>query len=625
MPNQVLGDGTNTSRGVTENSEAYTCSQERQRQNQQIRTWCDTKWTHWGVVPKPDESQLRQVNECYNEENSWSSQMKEHCPEGVLAVPIMIFNLMLIGIVASQSPERGSPGYILTHGNLAELKGHFTEEVIRSRCNGIANDRDLRLLHESLCKEGGINACPTQRQRQWEAAVVEARACKNNLRSEFRENPSILAEIDRNAQAVFDERQRIKALIESNNQKINQIKATCDPIINPQRYNLLRFSPYFLQIDALKQAKDFIFPNRNAMIRYNRCVENQAVNDPELLNQLLRRTGSLIEKLYADAFGSLKCFNSENRIKYFCEMVGRIGTGGVVSLASVMAAKSARRQLTEATEDGLRRGIEAARRNADDAVRVGGRPSTDDLVRRHHNFNRRLEAATTQAEKDAIIADEIQRFVREGNEEYVRDGRLVFQSSMKPVTAGGQYHVSLYRANINGRNVFIKELDVKGDDPIDELREIANGQIIESLGFGPRIEMVEQAGKRYLVMDEVPGINVFELLLADQRTRNTKSTIDSMLGITTPSQQESIRRLAEHLSDNPEYFNRLREMARRLEEVGFKNAGDFQFMVDTRQGADSIQIIDSMFFNLAEKNPGGWRMPTNKVNSIIEDLEILSY
>lgn len=232
---------------------------------------------------------------------------------------------------------------------------------------------------------------------------------------------------------------------------------------------------------------------------------------------------------------------------------------------------------------------------------------------------------------DLAVAKELNIHIDDGNRKYLREGEFVFKSSMKLLkNVGGTNKIAAYHAEHEGRALFIKQIANEGKD--SALRQVLYAKILYALGLGPKTDLVRMSTEYYLIMDELPGVNIKEVLRPLWRQRNTRRKIDKMLGIKTKDLAESLSMFANAILGSESYMKRLELIVRRLDENGF-SVFDFQFMVDLETGPESIKIIDVESFGRSvepntkvEFETGDYRGdPGNTMRGYLETLKGFVY
>jgi len=229
-----------------------------------------------------------------------------------------------------------------------------------------------------------------------------------------------------------------------------------------------------------------------------------------------------------------------------------------------------------------------------------------------------LEAATSAS------------LITEGHEKFVSNRDFVFSGTMKRVKTSGVEHEAAFRAVHNGRKLFIKQIStsLKSDMQLSMATlDVLHAKILNSLGLGPRTDLVFIKGSYYIVMDEVSGINIKETLHPEWRKKtNTRKEIDKMLGVETKSMKQSLQLFSRAILHSDEYMNRLTDIVQILEDAGYHSTDDLQFMIDLSVGPSSIQIIDTDSFERSDEPiPGSSdASPTHTMREILDRLAELA-
>lgn len=220
-------------------------------------------------------------------------------------------------------------------------------------------------------------------------------------------------------------------------------------------------------------------------------------------------------------------------------------------------------------------------------------PNLKGLLERNEEHQRQLELCRQDGcFGDTLALEELAFYLELGKNRYITSTPQNFRDSFKSIKgAGGKDNQGVFRAAHADGPLVIKALK-EYRSIFEYLNEVFNAKVIHALGFGPRTDLVNIEGEYFLVMEEVSGINIKEVLRSSWRTRQTRRRLEPMLGGPTSGLREVIQKFSSLIVNDPSYADRLSEISRALAEVGFTNIADAQFMIDTSLGSNSIQLID---------------------------------
>jgi hypothetical protein len=245
-------------------------------------------------------------------------------------------------------------------------------------------------------------------------------------------------------------------------------------------------------------------------------------------------------------------------------------------------------------------------------------------LERHRQYQKSLDHTGSDEERKSITLTELSVHITQGNDQFVKGGEFTFKDNISPSgLVSGNRNAGTFRMSQKGKSYFVKKLS--DDKTYDELiNDILLSKVIYQLGLGPKTELVKAHNSFYLIMEEVPGINIKEVLYPGLSTDSTKERIDAMLGITSADLGEAILNFSKRLLTSDDYLNRLAEIQNILNRNGFYNVDDFQFMIDFSQGPESIQLIDVEAFKRSDLITTSEHSPDKVLSGIIELLAQLA-
>ncbi len=97
------------------------CTPEEKQANLDILAECNTNWEKWGVSPKPNSSELRDPNNCSSLASLGTLQ---GCADALVAFPIFIGEMALMGARALSPIDKKSFMYISQNGSLKEIEAY---------------------------------------------------------------------------------------------------------------------------------------------------------------------------------------------------------------------------------------------------------------------------------------------------------------------------------------------------------------------------------------------------------------------------------------------------------------------------------------------------------------------
>lgn len=185
--------------------------------------------------------------------------------------------------------------------------------------------------------------------------------------------------------------------------------------------------------------------------------------------------------------------------------------------------------------------------------------------------------------------EKVSGIIASNNRTYLENDSLFLDSLTKVNGVSGKSYKEVYAGIRNGRRIFVKNI---GPEKylVTILTSILNSKLLEHLGLGPRTDFIEIDGDYYLIMDEVQGINVKELLSSDWRTAKTKKKINEMLEQNYSSVTNAVGAFAKVMMGESGFELELDRIQTLLLETGFIYTPDFQFMVSLDIEAKKLKV-----------------------------------
>ncbi len=328
------------------------CSAEQLLQNQKILQYCDQNWKNWGISPKPKDSEIRDLKECPSHlgEAVVNFPVAEGCAEAILALPILIADTALMGLLAVAMPEqKNSYTYVSQNGSLQEIKAYLTSEFMRAECEYA--EEDLPTYVEAKCpdQQSQLDSEKSAKCRsQALEDLVKIKLCLKNSRTKYR---SYVAKLNQEAHEIYRIQQQRKQEEKDRALVIETVKSKCEVLMNPLKgsmYTLL--SPLTMITYGATETKNFLNPDQKQVEAFNNCVAREIRNDPDLKQDLMLSGQGFIDQAIGQS-SSLQCYNQKQRAEIQCKVAKAIFTGGsslvvkeiVKKFGKVGAEKVARR------------------------------------------------------------------------------------------------------------------------------------------------------------------------------------------------------------------------------------------------------------------------------------------
>lgn len=314
------------------------CSPEERIQHREetheILAECNANWENWGIDPIPDASELRDPENCSKGLQSWALQTGYACANALIAIPVMLAQLGAYAIVSLLPIDKTTYSYVIREGTEQDAIDFVYAKFERELC-GIAK-REINGHVDKKCpmteretnshlNPEGARACRTEALEE----IDQARSCfSSRLRPSFRENRE---SIDSEIQEMVSLQNELRRIETEKREKLAQIKRTCEVFLNPLRGNMafgLLMPVTYTAIDLQSRA----FPDEERVAQYNQCVQEQAANDPELVEDLKKSSLSIIDRLIGST-KSYQCYNELTRKEIVCgAAMAVIGAAGPAML-----------------------------------------------------------------------------------------------------------------------------------------------------------------------------------------------------------------------------------------------------------------------------------------------------
>ena len=240
-------------------------------------------------------------------------------------------------------------------------------------------------------------------------------------------------------------------------------------------------------------------------------------------------------------------------------------------------------------------------------------------LERHRAYLQKRQNTKTSGELTALEHQELQAHLNEGAYNFKAGEGFVFNGNLQelPNTSGNR-RVATYRASYRGKNFFIKEIQTK--EIAELIDDILMSGIIFELDLGPKTKLVKINSSFYLVMEELPGINIKEILYPEMATATTKRKIDELLGIESLDLNDAIKAFSNALIRSDDFIASLASMEQTLKANGFYNVDDLQFMIDPRDIEGSLKLIDVESFERSDLVTTSSHSPDKILSGIINLL-----
>jgi len=106
------------------------CKPAQVQRNRDIIQRCNSNWANWGI-DTPPANELRNENDC---ESVASAETLLGCGDAVLALPIFLGELAVMGIAATIPIDRNTFGFVSQNGSLQEIQAFLTGEFFHEQC-----------------------------------------------------------------------------------------------------------------------------------------------------------------------------------------------------------------------------------------------------------------------------------------------------------------------------------------------------------------------------------------------------------------------------------------------------------------------------------------------------------
>lgn len=217
--------------------------------------------------------------------------------------------------------------------------------------------------------------------------------------------------------------------------------------------------------------------------------------------------------------------------------------------------------------------------------------SRSTYLERHRIYIHKRQNASSTDDLIAIEQNELQTHLAEGAKSFKNGESFVFKDNLQELNnTSGNRRVATYRVIHQGKSLFIKQIQYKEEAELIE--DILMSGIIYELGLGPKTNLVKINDNYFLVMEDLPGVNIKEILYPEMATTTTKSKIDELLGIESANLDDAIKAFSNALIRSDDFIARLASIEQILKANGFYNVDDLQFMVDPKNIEDSLKLID---------------------------------
>lgn len=273
--------------------------------------------------------------------------------------------------------------------------------------------------------------------------------------------------------------------------------------------------------------------------------------------------------------------------------------------------------------------------------------ATDELCRAisHEaleNANREIErtAQISLTEKNYAqyvlrMEKEAEQLAKAGNAKFLKDNKWAMNVSV--VEGSGFINKGLSRGEFQGKKWFIKNL---GFDYQDIVQEYQNAKKIHALGLGPEAHFVSIEKRGYLVMEEVGGFNIKEIINNFSDPPNLLEKINNYLKSSHTDINMAKKAYAKAILTDKNLLEKMKRYAQRLHDNHFADPYDFQFMIapQTKDFKRQLAIVDTGGFkeiedfekeniNLAHTNfPRKIESdPVVQMEKIIKKLNLIAY
>lgn len=336
---EVVTDGSVQANEHDIELDIKSCTANQISQNLKIRKDCKSNWKQLGLEEPPAEGELRSLKECSG--SLIKSESIEGCTDALLALPILISETAALGVVAmALEPAKDSFIYVYQNGTLNEIKAYLSNEFFREMCELAPSDINAFPSTECPDAESHINLNAHQQCRaQALKTIDQAKKCHRAQRTAYKAK---VTEINKTAMEIFNAREKSRRIEIQSAEKLKSIRESCGPSLNP--FGSVS-GPYITPSHAIargaKALQNLVYPNDQEVESFNKCVNKNTMDDPELRAELIESSNGLIEQIIGYA-NSMHCFNLRERSAMKCHVAKVVYTGGGAVLAKSAIKKVGR-------------------------------------------------------------------------------------------------------------------------------------------------------------------------------------------------------------------------------------------------------------------------------------------
>ncbi len=382
------------------------CSGEESAKNIEILQYCNDNWDRWGVTEKPPKEELISPTSC----PSTSSSALNGCADALMAFPVLLGEMTIVGLVKLAPEDKQSLAYIAQNGSLQDMQAHYSAEFLRTKANcGLGSaEEDQRHMNKNCTQNLADNSA--DRKEACNKALDTVRAavtCRRSpeTRALYKQHKD---EIVADAQKLYNQKLDRENTKKEKKASLENLKNKCGPIMNPysESYTKMFLNPlrYIGQATA-----NFVKPDPSAVAKYNKCIADNSKDDPEFQDKLKKSGGSLVDSMTGN-IESLKCYRKDLQIKFKCEIAAAVisgGAGGAVLAAKKLGRKAVDAQLKRSARKGT---AEVASAAVDTPKKFplapAGTPRTDALAEYTARTGREVETRVVPGAGEVIVDKE---------------------------------------------------------------------------------------------------------------------------------------------------------------------------------------------------------------------------
>lgn len=295
-----------------------SCSPDQKTENEEILKYCEANWDNWGVTEKPPAEELLSTTKC----SSGSENALNGCGAALMAIPVMLGELTVLGLVSLTPDDKSSLAYIAQNGTLQDMQAYYANQYLREKCKLGSSEDDNKFIN-SNCRKPSLERIDCNPFLEQVRTAVQCRRSSETRRAYRQdEQKSVLAP----AQKLYDEQQARKAAEIKYKNDLAKLRSTCGPIMNPysESYTKMFLNPLNYMGTA---TANYLKPDAATVAKYNQCLADNSKENPALQEELKKNGAGLIGSMVG-GIESLKCYRQDLQAQFKCEIAAAVLTGG---------------------------------------------------------------------------------------------------------------------------------------------------------------------------------------------------------------------------------------------------------------------------------------------------------